>query len=69
MVLHEDAVVTLQLRSRHHANLAIDGRENLSLQEGDEVVVRRSPRVCTFVRLRPSSQFYSQLVARLRRDE
>lgn len=69
MVLHEDAVVTLQLRSRHHANLAVDGRENLSLQEGDEVVVRRSPRVCTFVRLRPSSQFYSQLVARLRRDE
>lgn len=69
MVLHEDAVVTLQLRSRHHANLAIDGRENLSLQEGDEVVVRRSPRVCTFVRLRPSSQFYSQLVARLRQDE
>ncbi|MGB9633470.1 MAG: NAD(+)/NADH kinase [Chloroflexaceae bacterium] len=69
MVLHEDAVVTLQLHSRHHANLAIDGRENLSLQEGDEVVVRRSPRVCTFVRLRPSSQFYSQLVARLRRDE
>lgn len=69
MVLHEDAVVTLQLRSRHHANLAIDGRENLSLQEGDEVVVRRSPRVCTFVRLRPSSQFYSHLVARLRRDE
>lgn len=69
MVLHEDAVVTLQLRSRYHANLAIDGRENLSLQEGDEVVVRRSPRVCTFVRLRPSSQFYSHLVARLRRDE
>ncbi|MCS6882010.1 MAG: NAD(+)/NADH kinase [Oscillochloridaceae bacterium] len=69
MVLHEDAVVTLQLRSRHHANLAVDGRENLALQEGDEVVVRRSPRVCTFVRLRPSSQFYSQLVARLRRDE
>ncbi len=69
MVLHEDAVVTIQLRSRHQASLAIDGRENLTLQEGDEVVVRRSPRVCTFVRLRPSNQFYTQLVARLRRDE
>lgn len=69
MVLHEDAVVTLQLCSRHHAHLAVDGRENLPLQEGDEVVVRRSPKVCTFVRLRPSNQFYSQLVARLRRDE
>jgi NAD+ kinase len=68
MVLNEDAVVTIQLRSRHHAILAIDGRENLALHGGDEVVVRRSPQVCTFVRLRPSSQFYTQLVARLRRD-
>lgn len=69
MVLHEDAVITLQLRSRHHANLAVDGRENLPLHEGDEVVVRRSPKVCTFVRLRPSRLFYTQLVARLKRDD
>lgn len=69
MVLHEDAVITLQLRSRHHANLAVDGRENLALHEGDEVVVRRSPKVCTFVRLRPSRLFYTQLVARLKRDD
>jgi NAD+ kinase len=68
MVLHEEAVVTIQLRSRHHASLAIDGRENVPLIEGDEVVVRRSPQVCTFVRLRPTSQFYTQLVARLRRE-
>ncbi|MCS6887473.1 NAD(+)/NADH kinase [Chloroflexus sp.] len=68
MVLHEDAVVTMQLRSRHHALLAVDGRENIDLIEGDEVVVRRSPQVCTFVRLRPSNQFYTQLVARLRRS-
>lgn len=69
MVLHEDAVVTIRVASRHHAILAVDGRENLPLHFGDEVVVRRSPKVCTFVRLRPSSQFYTQLVARLRRDE
>jgi NAD+ kinase len=69
MVLHEESVVTLQLRSRHPANLAVDGRENLPLHEGDEVVIRRSAKVCTFVRLRPSSQFYTQLVARLKREE
>jgi NAD+ kinase len=68
MVLHEDAVVSIELRSRHQAILAIDGRENLPLFGGDEVVVRRSHQVCTFVRLRPASQFYTQLVARLRRD-
>jgi NAD+ kinase len=68
MVLQENAVVTIQLRSRHVASLAIDGRENLSLQEGDEVVVRRTAQVCTFVRLLPTSQFYTNLVARLRRE-
>jgi NAD+ kinase len=68
MVLHEDAVVALRLGRHHHANLAVDGRENQPLHEDDELVVRRSPRVCTFVRLRPSSQFYTHLVARLRRD-
>lgn len=69
MVLHEDAVVTIRIESRHHAILAVDGRENLPLHYGDEIVVRRSPKVCTFVRLRPSSQFYTQLVARLRRED
>lgn len=69
MVLHEEAMVTLKLRQGHHANLAVDGRENLPLHDSDEVVVRRSHRVCTFVRLRPSSQFYSHLVARLKRDD
>jgi NAD+ kinase len=69
MVLNEEAVISLQLRSRHPATLAVDGRENIPLHEGDEVVVRRSPKVCTFVRLRPSRLFYTQLVARLKRDD
>ncbi|MBP1466923.1 NAD(+)/NADH kinase [Candidatus Chloroploca sp. M-50] len=68
MVLHEDAVVSIRVESHYHAILAVDGRENLPLHYGDEVVVRRSPKVCTFVRLRPSSQFYTRLVERLRRD-
>jgi NAD+ kinase len=67
MVLHEAAVVTIALRSRNNASIAIDGRGNLPLREGDEVMVRRSSKVCTFVRLRPSSQFYTQLVAKLGR--
>ncbi|MEI6776057.1 MAG: NAD(+)/NADH kinase [Chloroflexales bacterium] len=67
MVLHSGAVVTLALRSRHHASIAIDGRGNLPLRENDEVVARRSSKVCTFLRLRPSNQFYTQLAAKLRR--
>jgi NAD+ kinase len=67
MVLHAAAVVTIALRSRDNASIAIDGRGNLPLREGDEVMVRRSAQVCTFLRLRPSSQFYTQLAAKLRR--
>jgi NAD+ kinase len=67
MVLHEGAVVTIALRSRHNASIAIDGRGNLPLREGDEVMVRRSAQVCTFARLRPSGKFYTQLAAKLRR--
>jgi NAD+ kinase len=69
MVLHEDAVVTIRVESAHNAILAVDGRENLPLQLGDELVLRRSSKVCTFVRLSPSSVFYTRLVARLQRDE
>ncbi|MBX0328139.1 NAD(+)/NADH kinase [Oscillochloris sp. ZM17-4] len=67
MVLHEAAVVTMALRSRDNSSIAIDGRNNLPLREGDEVMARRSAQVCTFLRLRPSGQFYTQLAAKLRR--
>jgi len=69
MVLHQDAVVTIRVASRHDAMLSVDGRDNVTLHYGDEVVVRRSPKVCTFVRIRPSSQFYTRLVARLHRED
>lgn len=67
MVLHAGAVVTITMRSRNNASIAIDGRGNISLRENDEVMIRRSTKVCTFVRLRPSNQFYTQLAAKLKR--
>ncbi|HWQ13199.1 MAG TPA: NAD(+)/NADH kinase [Roseiflexaceae bacterium] len=68
LVLHEDAVVTLTLRSRHPAAFSADGREHIALHEGDVVVVRRSPQTCTFARVYPQSTFYSRMTRRLRRD-
>lgn len=67
MVLHEDSVVTLAVRSCRHATLAVDGRENLLLREGDRVQICRSNKVCTFARVHPHSQFFASLVKRLRR--
>ena len=68
MILHEDAVLSILLRSRHHASLAVDGRENIPLQSGDIVQVRRSQYITTFARVGRTSSFYTQLDRRLRRD-
>lgn len=68
MVLSKDATATLRLASRHPASLAIDGRDNIQLEAGDELVVRRSNEVCRFVRVHPPSEFYARLITRLRGD-
>jgi NAD+ kinase len=68
LVLHEDAVVTLTLRSRYNAAFSADGRDHLPLHEGDVVVVRRAEQSCTFARVFPQSTFYSRMTRRLQRD-
>ena len=68
MVLHEDTELTLILRSRHPATLAVDGRDNVSIHENDVVRVRRSEHTCIFARVHPPSQFYAGLSRRLRRE-
>ena len=68
LVLHEDAVVTLKLRSRHQAVFSADGRESIPLHEGDVVEVRRAKQTCRFARVYPPSTFYARLTQRLRRD-
>ncbi|MBU6333548.1 MAG: NAD(+)/NADH kinase [Chloroflexi bacterium] len=68
LVLHEDAQVTLRVRSRHAAAFSADGRDPVALHEGDQVVVRRAAAACTFARVFPPSTFYARLPQRLRRD-
>ena len=68
LVLHEDAVVTLTLRSRHPAAFSADGRDHIPLHEGDIVVVRRAQQTLTFARVYPQTTFYSRMTQRLRRD-
>jgi NAD+ kinase len=69
LVTHEDATITLTLRSRHAAMFSADGRNSISLSEGDSIVVKRSEQVCTFARVHPPSAFYSRLTQQLRRDD
>lgn len=67
MVLHDNAVITLRLTSRHAATLAVDGHDHMPLVVGDEIEIRRSREVCVFARIHPPSEFYARLVRRLRR--
>jgi NAD+ kinase len=68
MVLHEDARVRIILRSRHPAELSVDGRENHTLLENDLVSVHRSAHRCIFARVHPPTHFYANLSRRLRRE-
>ncbi len=68
MVLHEDSIITLFIRSCRHATLSVDGRQNLPLYEGDTISARVCDDTCTFVRIHPQKQFYASLIHRLRRE-
>jgi NAD+ kinase len=68
LVLDEDAVVTMTLRSRHAATFSADGRDHMPLHEGDVVRVRRARRTCIFARVYPQTSFYTRMTQRLRRD-
>lgn len=68
LVLHEQAEVTLQLRSRYPASLSIDGQISVPLHTGDTLTVRRSERVARFARVQSPQYFYQTLTDRLRHD-
>lgn len=69
LVLDEDAIVRLRLRSRHPAQIIADGRDGVTLHDHDLVEVRRSHKTCIFARVHPPSTFYTRLARRLRRAE
>ncbi|MBC8159872.1 MAG: NAD(+)/NADH kinase [Roseiflexaceae bacterium] len=68
LVLHEDATISLHVRSRHPALFASDGRATIALHAGDTVEVRRTDQTMTFARVHPPSAFYAGLAKRLRRE-
>ncbi len=66
LVLPETAELKLQLNTYHAATLSVDGHINLPLSDGDTVVIRRSPHVARFLRIRPGVSFYSTLEEKLK---
>jgi NAD+ kinase len=66
LVLAENTEVVLSLNTYHAATLSIDGHINVPLSDGDKIIIRRSPNVARFYRIRPRDSFYRTLEDKLK---
>lgn len=64
IVLHEEAVVTIDVGFDHEASLTADGSDSVDLVDGDKVVISRAPYQSKFVRVDDPSYFFRRLLAR-----
>ncbi len=66
VVLSEGSEVWLDVETDHQVILTVDGQFEVEMRHGDRLIVRASPYVAHFVRLRDPSYFYRTLMERLR---
>ncbi len=66
LVLPSTAVIKLHLSNIHLGTLSIDGHINLPLSGGAIITVRHSANTVRFLRIHPSTSFYSSLEKRLK---
>ena len=69
LVLPPDSVVELEIGTKHHATLSVDGQIEVPLNDGEVVRVRRSPRVVKMLRAKHSSSFYGTLTKKLAKGD
>jgi NAD+ kinase len=65
IVLSEGATLKILVRTDHQAILSADGQMEVSLQDGDHVVVHRSAFITRFVRVQEPTYFYRNLNSRM----
>jgi NAD+ kinase len=65
VILHEKALVTIQVEMDHEASMAADGQQTLPLMSGDRVEVSAHEDQASFVRVGNKSYFYHRLMERL----
>ena len=64
VVLHQTAVVSVEVNPEHEAALTADGQGPVSLQAGDRVIIGQHEHRCLFARVGSSSYFYHRLMER-----
>jgi NAD+ kinase len=65
LVLHQEAVVCLQVETEYEAAVTADGQDAAWLQNGDRVIIEKHPYESCFARVENSSYFYHRLMERL----
>lgn len=65
LVLPPDSIIELEIGTKHHATLSVDGQIEVPLNDGEVVKVRRSPQVVKMLRAEHSSSFYGTLMKKL----
>jgi NAD+ kinase len=68
IVLAQGSVVEVVVHGEHEMLLTADGQVGAQLQDGDRVRARMSEHLARFARVRPSTYFYTTLMARMTRN-
>ncbi len=68
VVLPPRAEVEVKARTDHEAVLSVDGQIDIPLRDGAAIKVSGAPCSCRFLRCRPRTYFYQNLISRLHRS-
>jgi NAD+ kinase len=65
LVLHETAVITIDVKMDHEAYITPDGQHGISVENGDQVIIRKNEQLIPFARIESPGYFYRRLMGRL----
>lgn len=65
IVLSHGATLKILVRTEHQAIISADGQMEVSVQDGDQVIVQKSDHVTRFVRVQEPTYFYRNLNSRM----
>ena len=66
LVLPESAEIRLRVNTYHPAALCVDGHINMPVSDGATIIIKRSPHVARFFRIRAENSFYLSLEDKLK---
>lgn len=65
LVLHEEVIARIRVRTHHEAILTVDGQDVIPLKDTDQIVIRKHAHEARFIRVGQRGYFYSRLMKRL----